>query len=156
MLQGKGSKSVAADRGSMAVAGISCPSCHQVREVSATGTILWRASTAVCSQCHDETATERLLARHEQLKGSLAAVEAGLLRAREAIPAANLGETQAAEITQGLRDLDEDLQFLRVGNSIHNMHYADSLTRALVEHLHGICRELNIAEPAIELPQELD
>jgi hypothetical protein len=51
-----------------------------------------------------------------------------------------------------LRDLDEDLQFLRVGNSIHNMHYADSLTLALVDKLRAICRELNIPEPTINLP----
>jgi hypothetical protein len=36
------------------------------------------------------------------------------------------------------------------------MHYADSLVRALVDHLHAIRRELNIEEPAIEMPQELD
>jgi hypothetical protein len=36
------------------------------------------------------------------------------------------------------------------------MHYADSLVRALVEHLRTISRELNIEDPAIEMPQELD
>jgi len=57
-------------------------------------------------------------------------------------------------ITQRLRDLDDDLQFIRVGNSIHNMHYADSLIRALVDKLRAICRELNVPEPTINLPTE--
>jgi predicted CXXCH cytochrome family protein len=152
MLRGEGGKSIATHRGSMAVAGISCPSCHQVRETSATGTVLWRASTAVCTQCHDEAATERLEARHEQLKNSLAEIAAGLLRARQAVAEAALDESRRAEVSQRLRDLDEDLQFLRVGNSIHNMHYADSLTLALVDKLRAICRELNIPEPTINLP----
>jgi hypothetical protein len=86
----------------------------------------------------------------------MATIENELTRVREAIPAANLAETQAAELTQRLGDLEGDLKFLRVGNSIHNMHYADSLVRALVEHLRAICRELNIDEPAIEMPQALD
>jgi predicted CXXCH cytochrome family protein len=152
MLLGAGGKSVADRRDVMAVAGISCPSCHQVKEVSPTGTVLWRASTAVCTQCHDAAATERLRARHDQLQGSLAEIEAALTRAREAIAGAGLDEARAAELTQRLRDLDDDLQFLRVGNSIHNMHYADSLVRAVVDKLRAICRELNLAEPTINLP----
>jgi predicted CXXCH cytochrome family protein len=152
MLLGEGAKSLSAKHGGMAVAGISCPSCHQVKEVSPTGTVLWRASTAICTRCHDEAATERLRARHEQLQGSLADIEAGLLRARDAVGGAGLDEIRAAEITHRLRDLDDDLKFIRVGNSIHNMHYADSLIRAVVDKLRAICRELNIAEPTINLP----
>jgi predicted CXXCH cytochrome family protein len=136
----------------MAVAGISCPSCHQAREISATGNVLWRASTAVCSQCHDEAAMQRLSVSHEQLKHSLVEIDAELSRARQAVAGATLGELRAAEITQRLRDLEDDLQFLRVGNSIHNMHYADSLTVAIVDKLTAICRELNIAEPTIDTP----
>ena len=79
MLLGEGAKSISAQHGGMAVAGIACPSCHQVKEISPTGTVLWRASTAICTQCHDEAATERLRARHEQLQGSLADIEASLV-----------------------------------------------------------------------------
>jgi predicted CXXCH cytochrome family protein len=153
MLLGNGGKSIAAHGSSMAVAGISCSSCHQEREISATGTVLWRASTTVCTQCHDEAATQRLQVHHERLTNSLVDIAAGLLRAREAVSAANLDETRAAEMTRRFRDLDDDLQFLRVGNSIHNMHYADSLIRALVDNLRAVCRDLNIAEPTINLPK---
>jgi predicted CXXCH cytochrome family protein len=156
LLRGEGAKSVAIDRGNMAVAGIACKTCHQESVTSDSGAILWKASTTVCIQCHDAAATERLLVRHEQQTESMATIENELTRVREAIPAANLAETQAAELTQRLGDLEGDLKFLRVGNSIHNMHYADSLVRALVEHLRAICRELNIDEPAIEMPQALD
>jgi predicted CXXCH cytochrome family protein len=156
LLRGEGAKSVAASRGNMAAAGLSCQTCHQESATTDTGSTLWKASTEVCFQCHDAAATDRVLVRHEQLKGSLAAIEAGLSRAREAIPAANFEEAHAAEVAQRLRDLEGDLQFLQVGNSIHNMHYADSLVRALVERLRAISRELNIDEPTIEMTQELD
>jgi predicted CXXCH cytochrome family protein len=156
LLRGEGAKSVPASRGSMAVAGLSCRTCHQESVTTATGSTLWKASTEVCSQCHDAAATDRVLVRHEQLKESMAAIEAGLTRAREAVSAANLDATRAAEVAGRLQDLEADLQFLRVGNSIHNMHYADSLVRALVENLRGVSGELNIEAPAIEMPQELD
>ena len=138
----------------MAVAGISCPSCHRVKEVSPTGTVLWRASTAICNECHDKEAAERLLARHQQLQGSLSDIDASLSRARDAVSGANLDAAQTAQITQQLQDLNHDLQFLRVGNSIHNIHYANALVNALVEKLRGVCRELNVAEPTINLPPE--
>ena len=99
MLLGQGAKSISARHGGMAVAGIACPSCHQVKEISPTGTVLWRASTALCTQCHDEAATERLRARHEQLQGSLADIEAGLLRARDAVGGAGL-DTCRTELAQ--------------------------------------------------------
>jgi len=152
MMLGEGATSIASQHGGMAVAGISCPSCHQVREVSPTGTVLWRASTATCTQCHDEAATERLHVRHEQLQDSLAELEASLSRARDAASGAGFDAARTAEITQFLGELEADLQFLRVGNSIHNMHYADSLIRSLVDKLRVMCRELNVVEPTVNLP----
>jgi predicted CXXCH cytochrome family protein len=153
MLLGTGGKSMSGGApGRMAVAGLTCRSCHQAQETSPTGTVAWKASMAVCSQCHDEAATERLLVIHEQLKGSLADIGTDLVRAREALTAANLDESKATEIAQRLGDLQDDLEFLRVGNSIHNMHYADSLTRALVDKLRAVYRDLSIAEPTFNLP----
>ena len=156
MLLGEGGKSMPARHGGMAVAGISCPSCHRIKQVSPTGTVLWKASTAVCIQCHDEAAAERLAAQHELLKSSLADIEADLSRAREALGASGLDETHKAEIAGRLQDLEDDLRFLRVGNSIHNMHYADSLIHALVDKLRAVCRDLSIPEPTIKLPTNPD
>jgi predicted CXXCH cytochrome family protein len=153
LLQGEGAMSLSVQHGGMAIAGISCPSCHTVKEISPTGTVLWRASTAVCTQCHDEAATERLRARHQELQGSLANIEATIARARDAIAGSALDEARKMEVTEQLGALEADLQFVRVGNSIHNMHYADSLIRALVDKLRAICRELSVAEPTINLPE---
>jgi len=152
MLLGEGGKSMSARHGGMAVAGISCPSCHRIKQISPTGTVLWKASTAVCIQCHDEAAAERLAAQNELLKFSLVDIEAELARARQALGAADLDETHTAEVAGRLQDLEADLQFLRLGNSIHNMHYADSLIHALVDKLRAVCRDLSIPEPTIKLP----
>jgi predicted CXXCH cytochrome family protein len=156
MLRGEGAKSIGPRHGGMAVTGMSCPSCHQRQRTAADGNVLWQASTAACTQCHDEAASIRLLAVHDQLKDTLASIEAAILQARNAIPAANLDETAAASVTQRLREMDDDVRFMRVGNSIHNMHYADSLARALVDKIVAVSRELGIAEPQINLPEPLD
>jgi predicted CXXCH cytochrome family protein len=154
MLLGEGAKSIEAQHGGMAVAGMSCSSCHREKEVSSTGAVLWRASTAVCSLCHDQAATQRLAAYHELLQSSLTGIEADLSRARDAVGGSNLDEASKSEMAQRLQKLADDLQFLRVGNSIHNMHYADTLIRSLVDQLRSTCRDLGIAEPTINLPSE--
>lgn len=152
MLEGNGADGLSVEHGGMAVAGISCPSCHKIKEVSPTGTVLWRASTAVCTQCHDKAATERLAAHHELLKLSLVEIEAELTRARDALSASGLDQERRVEVAQSLQKLEDELQFFRVGNSIHNMHYADSSIRALVDKLRTICSELGIAEPSVDVP----
>jgi predicted CXXCH cytochrome family protein len=156
MLLGEGGKSISTQHSSMTAARIACSSCHQVKEVSPTGTVLWRASTEVCTQCHDVSATERLQAHHEQMKGSLKEIQTEWLRVDEAFRVANLDETRAAEIEKTLGELEDDLNFIRVGNGIHNIHYATSLIRELVNQLSEICRELNIEEPQVALPAQID
>lgn len=152
MLLGEGAPGIPALHGGMAVAGISCPSCHKVKEVSPTGTVLWRASTAVCSECHDEAATKRLEVEHQLLQSSLGEIDADLSRAQEALADSGFDEERKAELAQRIRQLEEDLQFVEVGNSIHNMHYADSLVQQLVEKLRALCRELGITEPTVSVP----
>ena len=78
MLLGEGGKSIGPRHGGMAVAGMSCMSCHTAKEVSSTGTVLWRASTTTCNQCHDAAATERLAAQFETLKSVLSDIESDL------------------------------------------------------------------------------
>ena len=53
-----------------------------------------------------------------------------------------------------LDDLQADLSFLRVGNGAHNIHYASSLTRMLLDQLATLCHELKIAEPEVTLPDD--
>ncbi len=77
-------------------------------------------------------------------------------RVDEALSVASLDETRAAEIEKKLGELEDDLNFIRVGNGIHNIHYATSLIRALVKQLSEFCRELNIEEPQVVLPTKID
>ena len=48
------------------------------------------------------------------------------------------------------------MSFLRTANGIHNIHYASTLTRALVDRLAALARELKIAEPKVTLPKRMD
>lgn len=152
MLLGEGGKSVAPRHGGMAVAGMSCTSCHTAKETTEAGTVVWRASTTACSQCHDEAATERLAAQFASLESALDELGGDVKRAHNALAASELDEPGKTEISQRLQDVEADLQFLRVGNSIHNMHYADSLIQALIEKLRSVCRDLGIEEPTPNLP----
>lgn len=154
LMLGRLDEGTAKAHGGMAVAGMSCPSCHQIKEESPTGTVVWKASTETCSQCHDEAAVQRLTAHHELLKSTLTELGDGLAQAGEALEDANLEAERKTELTTSLQELEKDLQFIKVGNSIHNMHYADSMLRNLVDKLQVICRDLNITEPAVNLPAE--
>ncbi len=46
MLQGTGGKTVPAQPNGMMAVRVECRTCHRVKEVSSTGTVLWRGSTA--------------------------------------------------------------------------------------------------------------
>ena len=153
MLQGVGAKSIPAHTSGMALTRLECRSCHKVREVSSTGTVLWRASLQVCLTCHDASAAKRLEAYHQGLRGSLATIDAALQRTGKALEGAKLPPDRLAALTAQLEDLRHDLTFLRVANGVHNIHYASKLTAAVVERLTSLCRELKIPAPEVTLPQ---
>jgi predicted CXXCH cytochrome family protein len=153
MLQGMGGKSIPTQFSSMAMARIACPSCHQHKEVSPTGTVLWKASTRMCAQCHDQLAIEQFQALQKTLTASLVDIDSSISGVRDALDAADLDADRTVAMTQQLEKLQDDLNFLRIGNGIHNIHYAGSLTRALVQQLSALCRELEIDEPNIALPE---
>ena len=153
MLQGTGARTIQAHASSMIVARIACPSCHRIREVSATGTVVWKASTESCLDCHEPDAASRLESYSSALRDSLTDIEAAIGRVRDTVGSAELPADRASEISLKLDDLQNDLSFLRVGNGVHNIHYADTLTRALVEQLTSFCDELRIEKPEITLPQ---
>jgi predicted CXXCH cytochrome family protein len=156
MLEGRGAKCVPAQVGGMPVVRVECRSCHRVKEVSATGTVLWKASVEMCTACHDVSDPERLESYSDALKALLPKIEAGILQARDALGSADLGEERSAAVAKQLDNLQHDLNFLRAANGVHNIHYARTLTRDLVDSLASLCRELKIPEPEITLPEAVD
>ena len=154
MLEGVGAKTIHPSLGGMTATRIACQSCHRAKQLSATGTVLWKASMETCAGCHDPDVADRLQLYCATLRSSLADVEVTFQQVRDAFSSADLAEDRTAAISQQLDELQHDLDFLRIGNGIHNIHYADSLTRMLVEQLSGLCRELEIDEPQITLPEK--
>jgi len=153
MLLGIGAKSIHPRPSAMTAARIACPSCHRFGTTSATGAVLWKGSIEACADCHDSAAVKRLESYHTVLQASLSEIEACVGRVREALKTADLKPGQAADTLKELENVQSDLQFLRAGNDVHNMHYANTLTRALVEKLSALSRELSIDEPIIKLPE---
>jgi nitrate/TMAO reductase-like tetraheme cytochrome c subunit len=151
MFEGVGEKSLSEHAGSMWAARVGCPTCHRVKEVSATGSVLWKSSAEVCSMCHEAAEVERLQTYHAQLRAALPTLEDGVARARKALPSAELPSERAAEISQELAAIGHDLAFLRVGNDIHNIHFASKLELKLRDRIAAVCRDLKIEAPQVEL-----
>lgn len=155
MLQGRGARAIQADPGSMAVARIACPSCHRVQETSATGTVLWKGSMDRCAECHDAAATSRFQAYHLALRAALTDLDGGIGRARQALTKAPPPPDRSRALAAELDNLQHDLTFLRVGNDIHNIHFASAVLRTLVVRVSAICRELKVEEPKVTLPETI-
>lgn len=154
MLQGTGAKTTGPVANEMISARISCPSCHQEEVVSATGTVLKEATIRACAECHDASAVERLWSTYETLRGALGGIQTGIANARQGLDTAILNPDRMIALEDQLSDLQHDLDFLRAANGIHNIHYAKTLTRALVEKLSSVCRTLKVDLPPIELSGE--
>jgi predicted CXXCH cytochrome family protein len=136
----------------MMAARVSCRSCHRLREVSPTGAVLWKSSAGVCSMCHEESEVERLRAYHEAFRAAEPQMESALSSARKALASAKLSADRAAALAKELDRIHSDLEFVRKGNDIHNIHYASKLMRTLLEQLRGLCRELHAPQPKVDLP----
>ncbi|MGA2064547.1 MAG: cytochrome c3 family protein [Thermoguttaceae bacterium] len=152
MLRGSGGRTIAAQSGGMAVVRLECRTCHLQKEVSSTGTVLVRGSPAVCSMCHDAAAVKQFQVYHAQLRASLPELASALARIRAAVPAAHLAAGRAAALRTELENVEHDLDFLRTGNDVHNMHYATTLNHAVADRISALCRELGLAEPKVDLP----
>lgn len=153
LLQGIGARTIHPRPSSMTAAGIACASCHRTRSTSATGTVSLKGTTETCNLCHDPAAGERLQAYHLALRGALTELENGVQRVRKALAKAELKPDRAAALATELDNLQYDLSFLRVGNDIHNIHYASVLIRTLVERITALCREFHADEPSVTLPE---
>ena len=152
MLRGVGATAIPAHSSAMVVARAECLTCHRVKEVSSTGTVLWKGSLATSAMCHDLSTVKDLQACHAKLRAALPEIESGIVRARKALASAKLAPDRSAALAAELDSLQHDLDFLRAGNDIHNTHYASSLTRALLERVSALCRVLKTAEPTATLP----
>ncbi len=156
MLMGVGAASISSIDGGMASARITCITCHRFKEVSPTGTVLWKASIETCDACHDESQAEVIRDSQLSLIDSLSEIESAIDRIRTALPDADLDEDKAEEIDELLSQAQDDLNFLRAGNGVHNIHYATTINRTVLERLSSICRQLEIAEPDVTLPEKAE
>ncbi len=153
MFEGIGGKTIPGHAGSMMVTRVSCRSCHQLKEVSPTGAVLWKSSASVCSMCHEASETDRLRSYHEALRAALPEVEscaprrAQSPRRRPSCPSRVRRRSRRSSIASS-----PTWSSSSVGNDIHNIHYAAKLTRVLVEQVSAVCRELKVPEPKVVLP----
>ena len=139
--------------GSMLITRVDCRSCHRVKNVSATGSVLWKASASRCTMCHEGAATDRVRAYQMGMSKSLKDLESTLDPIREALEDAELDAERVKALEGELEDVEGDLSFLRVGNGIHNIHYADTLTRAILDKIIYLCKELELPDPEVTLPE---
>jgi hypothetical protein len=152
MFEGLGGQTIPGHAGGMMVSRVSCRTCHRFKEITPSGAVLWKSSAEVCSMCHDPSEVERLRSYHEVLRAALPELQSALLGARKALPQAKLPEERAAAAAKDLDRLQADLDFLRKGNDIHNIHYASELMRELLKQVSQLCRELKAPEPTVVLP----
>ena len=155
MLRGVGAKSMPGHPSSMVAARADCLTCHRVKQVSSTGTVLWKASAQMCSLCHDAATVKDLEAYHAKLREALPELESGVLRVRKALESAKLPADRQKVVVARLEEVQHDLDFLRVANDIHNLHYASKLFQLLVDRVADLCREIKVAEPKVKLPPPL-
>jgi hypothetical protein len=157
MFRGVGTKTVTDHAGGMMVTRVGCRSCHRTPvEVSPTGAVVWTASTQVCAMCHENSAVQELTSYHTELKDAYEQIESNLGRLREAVGQSALSETEQLDVRTELDKVEHDLNFLREGNGIHNIHFADKLVHALADRLRELSRRLNVEEPQFELPKASD
>jgi predicted CXXCH cytochrome family protein len=152
MFEGLNGKTIAGHAGGMMVTRVNCRSCHREKEVSPTGALLWKSSAQVCVMCHEASDVDRLRQYHETLRAAVPQLQSAVLAARKALPTAKLPDDRRAAVAKQLDRIQSDLEFLRKGNDIHNIHYASKLTRALLEQTQELCRQLKAPEPKVVLP----
>jgi predicted CXXCH cytochrome family protein len=155
MLQGIGAKTMPGHPSSMQVVRTDCRTCHRMKEVSSTGTVLWKASAQMCSLCHDAATVKSLEDYHVKLRASLPELGSAILRVRKALEDAKLPASRKTAVAAELDNIQHDLDFMKAANDIHNLHYASKLIGGLVDRVAGLCREMKLPEPKVELPPPL-
>jgi len=156
MLGGTGAATIPAQPNEMLSVRLECRTCHQKREVTRKGAVLWKASAEVCTMCHDRETAERLQSYEPETKKALDDMESAAAQAREALKSAQLQPDRKAAIAGQLDAFQHDLSFLQAANPVHNIHFATTLTSTVLDRLTALCRELKIAEPKVKLPAPVD
>lgn len=151
MLRGIGAELVPGQPNAMLAIRVECKTCHRVKETSSTGTVLWKGSPQMCSLCHDAATVKGFEDYHVKLRAALPEFQAALDRVKAAAKTANLPEERAKALTQEVVQVQHDLDLLRIGNDIHNMHFATKLAQTLLDRLKALCGELKVAEPKATL-----
>ena len=64
---------------------------------------------------------------------------------------AGLEPDRSKSMSEELDKIQHDLEFLRVGGDIHNIHYASKLEETLLERVSALCKELKIDEPKVKI-----
>ena len=135
--------------------GVDCRACHRVREVSPTGTV-WKASADVCITCHSQALADELDAYRQEVDASLADIEVSLQRVRTAIDETDLQPARYNALKEDMAEIEHDVEFLNIGQGIHNIHYASTLAEVLVGKLTKLCNDLEIPPPRITLPETIE
>jgi nitrate/TMAO reductase-like tetraheme cytochrome c subunit len=156
MLLGTGAKTVPDTPNAMVNARITCASCHQTKTVTADGDVLWTASSRTCSYCHDSTVVDRLWEVHATLRESLEVMARRATQLRHELESGRAAGGQREELEQQLSDIEDDVKFLRVGNGIHNIHYAKTLTVELVSKLNELGNRLQLEPIELTLPAHIE
>ena len=140
----------------MVAARIACPACHRMKNVSSTGSVVWKASTLTCAECHEGPRAEQVRAYQEDLETPLSNLRLEVQRVRTGLESADMDEDKSAAVSGQLDDLEKDLDFLGAANGIHNVHYATSLTRAVLDQVTLLCVQLELDRPKITLPELIE
>lgn len=156
MFIGTGAKMLPEASNAMVGARITCGSCHQSKQLTADGNVLWAASSKTCSQCHDSTVVDRLWQIHSALREGLDAMDQCLADLRDELERGDWSMLPRGEIEEQLSDIADDLRFLRVGNGIHNIHYAKTLTSGLIAQLNELCNRLQLEPLELNLSVHLE
>jgi predicted CXXCH cytochrome family protein len=156
MMAGTGGRTLQAPATGMAEVRMACQSCHAAAQTPVSDSAAWTASMNTCLQCHDQTMADLLETYHRTLREALVGLNDAVVRIRDALPAAAVAADAVPTIAVQLDDVEHDIRFLQVGNGIHNIHYANALTRGLVDQVTDLCRRLELPQPEIRLPEPLE
>ena len=111
MLEGTGGDCVPSHANEMLSVRLECKTCHRAKEVSATGTVLWKGSAEACAMCHEASQVAKLMAYHQQMRAALPEMDAALQRVRKALESTKLAADRVAAMQTELEDHRARLRF---------------------------------------------